>query len=57
MMLKQCTNGLIAALHNIKVDTVWEMFRSQPQTLVTKLFETTLKRRTPKVPKMVPGQI
>lgn len=55
-MLKSCMNGLIAALHSINVDTVWEMFLSQPQTLVSKLFETTLKHGIPKVPKMMPEQ-
>ena len=56
-MLKSCMNGLIVALHSINVDSVWEMFPSQPQTLVSKLFETTLKHRMPKVPEMMPGQI
>ena len=48
-------NGLIAALHSINVDTVWEMFLSQP--LVSKLFETTFKHRMPQVPEMMPEQI
>ena len=48
-------NGLIAALHSINVEIVWEMFLSQP--LVSKLFETTLKHRMPQVPEMMPEQI